>query len=64
MGILRVGAELFHADGRTDMSKLIVAFWNSANTPKNAESELSESQECVSNYICRCQEQKTYAVFT
>jgi hypothetical protein len=28
-----VGAELFHADGRTDM-KLIVAFRNYANAPK------------------------------
>jgi hypothetical protein len=26
-----VGAELFHADGRTDMTKLIVAFRNFAN---------------------------------
>ena len=30
-----VRAELFHADGRTDMTKLIVAFRNFANTPKN-----------------------------
>ena len=29
-----VGAELFHADGRTDMTKLIVAFRNFANAPK------------------------------
>jgi len=28
-----VGAELFHADGRTDMKKLIVAFRNFANAP-------------------------------
>ena len=31
----RVGAELFHADGQEDMAKLIVAFCNFANTPKN-----------------------------
>jgi hypothetical protein len=39
-----VGAELFHADGRrngrtdtqTDMTKLIVAFRNFANSPKNS----------------------------
>jgi hypothetical protein len=31
---LPVGAELFHADGRTDMTKLIVAFHNFANLPK------------------------------
>ena len=30
-----VGAELFHADGRTDMTKLTVAFRNFAKGPKN-----------------------------
>ena len=31
-----VGAELFHTDGQTkDMTKLIVAFRNFANAPKN-----------------------------
>jgi hypothetical protein len=35
MKILPVEAELFHADGRTDMTKLIVAFRNFANAPKN-----------------------------
>ena len=34
MKIRPVGAELFHADGRTDMTKLIVAFRNFANAPK------------------------------
>jgi hypothetical protein len=33
MKIRPVGAE-FHADGRTDMTKLIVAFRNFANAPK------------------------------
>ena len=33
MKIHTVEAELFHADGRTDMAKLIVAFRNSANAP-------------------------------
>jgi hypothetical protein len=28
-----LGAELFHADGRTDMTKLIVAFRNFAKSP-------------------------------
>ena len=28
-----MGAELFHVDGRTDMTKLIVAFRNFANAP-------------------------------
>jgi hypothetical protein len=35
MTICLVGAELFHADGRTDMMKLIVAFHNFENAPKN-----------------------------
>ena len=34
MNIRPVGAELFHADGRTDMTKLIVAFRNFLNGPK------------------------------
>jgi hypothetical protein len=36
MKIHPVGAELFNADGRTDMTKLIVAFLNDASTPKDA----------------------------
>jgi hypothetical protein len=35
MKICSVGAELFHADGQTDMAKLIVAFRYFANAPKN-----------------------------
>ena len=43
MKILPVGAELFHADGRTerrtdgktDMTKLLVAFRNFGNAPKH-----------------------------
>jgi hypothetical protein len=31
-----VGAELFHANGQTDTSKLIVAFRNFANAPRNS----------------------------
>jgi len=30
-----VGAEFFRADGRTDMTKLMVALRNFANAPKN-----------------------------
>ena len=37
-----MGVELFHADswtdGRTDMTKLITAFRNFANAPKNCHS--------------------------
>jgi len=35
MIIRPVGAELSHADRRTDMTRLIVAFRNFANAPKN-----------------------------
>ena len=34
MKIRSVEAELFHADGQTDMTKLIVAFRNFVNAPK------------------------------
>ena len=34
MQIRPVGAELFHADGRTGMTKLIAAFRNFAKAPK------------------------------
>jgi hypothetical protein len=36
MKIRPVVAELFHADRRTDVTKLTVAFRNFANAPKNA----------------------------
>ena len=32
-----MGTGLFYADGQTDMTKLIVAFRNFENAPKNAE---------------------------
>jgi hypothetical protein len=35
MKIRPVGAEMLHADGQTDMTKLIVAFHNYANVPKH-----------------------------
>ena len=34
MKIHPLGAELFHADGQTDMTNLIVVFRKFANTPK------------------------------
>ena len=34
MKIHALAVELFHADGRTDMTKLIVAIRNFANAPK------------------------------
>jgi hypothetical protein len=35
MKVRSVGAELFHVDGGTDMTRLIVAFRNFAESPKN-----------------------------
>jgi len=35
MTIRPVEATFFHADGQTDMTKLMVAFHNFANMPKN-----------------------------
>ena len=35
MKIRPVGAELLHVDGKTDTTKLTVAFRNFANAPKN-----------------------------
>jgi hypothetical protein len=35
MKIRPVGAELFHANGRTDMTKIIVAFGDFVKAPKN-----------------------------
>ena len=37
MKIYLVGAELFYAGGQTYMTKLIVAFRNSANAPKKTD---------------------------
>jgi hypothetical protein len=48
MEIRIVGAELFHADRQTDKTKLIVAFRNFANAPKN-ECEVSVNAQCTFN---------------
>jgi hypothetical protein len=32
-----MGAEMFHADGQTDMTKLMVAFRNFVNEPNNLQ---------------------------
>jgi hypothetical protein len=37
MKIRPVGAEFFHVDGRTDMTKLTVAFRNFVNVPTNGD---------------------------
>jgi hypothetical protein len=52
MTIRPVGAELFHAEGRTDrqtdMTKLIVAFRNFANAPKEKHAEASGEERNIS----------------
>ncbi len=42
-----VGTELFRADGRTDMTKPIVAFWNISEGPEKTiiARSLGESRE-------------------
>jgi hypothetical protein len=40
MKIRSVGAELFHADRQADIMKLIVAFRNLANAPKNSQDNI------------------------
>ena len=45
MKIRPVGAELFHADGRTDMTKLKVAFRNIANAPKYNRNTIQQNVE-------------------
>jgi len=44
MKIRSVGAELINADGRTHVTKLIVAFRNFAKAPKNYKKKLSDSK--------------------
>ena len=43
MKIRAVGAELFHADEETDMTKLSVAFRDFANAPKSLQLAISFS---------------------
>jgi hypothetical protein len=50
MKIRPVGAELFHVDGQTDMTKITVAFRNSANTLEN---ETVNSTACV-HLLSKC----------
>jgi len=45
MNIRLMGAE-FHADGRTDMTKLIVAFRNFAKAPKNGGASVATTH-CI-----------------
>jgi len=52
MKIRRVGAELFRADGRTDMTKLIVAFRNFTNEPKKVRNLRNSSSSAYSLKLC------------
>ena len=49
MKVRSVGTELFSADGQTDITKLIVAFHNSGNAPKNS---LGCRAECYFTRYC------------
>jgi hypothetical protein len=40
MKILPGRVDLFHADGRTDVTKIIVAFRNFANAPENDKQKI------------------------
>ena len=59
MKIRPAGAELFHADRRTDMTKLIVAYRSFANAPKNTWvliitwSQQSHQNECARDSITK-----------
>ena len=44
MKIRQLGAELFHADGQTDMTILIITFPNFANAPNNVLKVLMNSE--------------------
>jgi hypothetical protein len=43
MKFLSVGAQLFHADGQTDMTRLLVAYRNFANMLKNESTTSNNS---------------------
>ena len=54
MKLRPVGAELFHANGRTDMMKLIATFRNFANAPKSYKSckfLLALNSNCIHSYF-------------
>ena len=46
MKVRAAGAELFHADGQTDVMKLTVTFCNFSNTPKSRIAT-SQKTHCV-----------------
>jgi hypothetical protein len=60
MKIRSVRVELFHADGHTDVTKLVVPFFDFANAPKNILFEPSQMRAAMliayllrlSKYLC------------
>ena len=50
MKIRPVGAELFHADGKTDMTRLTVAFRSFMNAPNNKPEGNTQSHPRSSRY--------------
>ena len=55
-----VGAELLHADGRTDMTNLIIAFRNFANAPKNSTLCLHSTEMCFVRILEQTDESKPH----
>ena len=53
MKIRPAGAELFHADERTDMTKLIAAFRNFVNAPQKKDTFLKSSL-AISRHTPHC----------
>ena len=51
MKIRQVGIEFFREDGRTYMTKLLVAFRNYENTPK----DMSGNPKCTWTHLARLQ---------
>jgi len=51
MKIRPVGDELFHADAQTDMTKLIVAFRNFANSPEIVSYFSVCGRQLVENFL-------------
>jgi hypothetical protein len=49
-----VGTELFHTDVQTDMTKLIVAFRNFANAPKNDGQKPTDQKKKKFNSLDQC----------
>jgi len=60
IGFLPVGAELFHANGHTDMKKQIFAFHNLTHDPKKIASvyKFEDGNSC-DNYNCCNEHGKT-----